>query len=379
MTELLRLEGVSRHFDLGGGLKDLLAGRRRLHAVDGVSLSIEEGETFGVAGESGCGKSTLARLVCRLDRPTSGSIRFRDRDVGTLDKRGVRDLYRDVQMVFQDPMASLNPRKTVGRIVSRPLRRQLGLRGEELRERVIQLLSEVDLNPAEEYAQRYPHELSGGEKQRVVIARAVALRPSLVVADEPVTSLDMSVRGKILNLMADLQKRHGLSYMLITHDLRVLRIMSSRAAVMYLGQVMETGSTKELFARKYHPYTKALFSAEMVPDPRAAQRTRGKLVTGEVASAINPERACRFRQRCAFRQSRCDAEEPRLEEAAPGHLVACHFWREIAVSGADAPAAEPRSVEAGGRREPDRIPAEAATTADGEPIISNRKSTEGTR
>ncbi|AZQ68307.1 ABC transporter ATP-binding protein [Silicimonas algicola] len=335
MSDLLRLDAVERHFDLGGGLAELFGQRRILHAVDGVSLSIGPGETFGIAGESGCGKSTLARLICRLDRPTGGSITFDGQDLGKLNRNEVRALYREIQMVFQDPMASLNPRKTVGRIISRPLRRQLGLTGTPLRNRVLAAVSEVDLNPAEDYIQRYPHELSGGEKQRVVIARAVALRPKLVVADEPVTSLDMSVRGKVLALMSDLQARHGLSYLFITHDLRVLRIMSSRAAIMYLGQVMETGPTAELFARRYHPYTKALFSAEMVPDPRAVRRTRGRLIEGEVASALNPKDACRFRERCPWRRPRCDAETPKIDAAAPGHGVACHFWREIAAGTAN--------------------------------------------
>lgn len=330
MVDLLTIDNVQRHFPLGSGLPGLLKRHRRtLHAVDGVSFTIASGESFGIAGESGCGKSTLARLVCRLDLPTKGAIRFGDQDIAALDKQGIREFYRHVQMVFQDPMASLNPRNTVGTILSKPLRRQGESKGEDLRERVHGLLEEVDLRPAADYAQRYPHELSGGEKQRVVIARAIALRPRLVVADEPVTSLDMSIRGKILNLMKELQQKHGLSYLFITHDLRVLRIMSSRAAVMYLGQVMELAPTKELFRRSLHPYTQALFAAEMIPDPDAVSSTRGKLVTGEVASAVDPAPACRFRERCPFRRDRCDRDEPRLEQAAAGHLVACHFWREI--------------------------------------------------
>lgn len=331
MREILSVENVTRHFPMGQGLTSLLTGRRRvLHALDGVSFTIREGETFGIAGESGCGKSTLARLVCRLDLPTSGAIRFLGEDTATLDREGVKRLYRNVQMVFQDPMASLNPRKSVGTILSRPLVIQERLSGAALRERVLALLEDVDLIPAVEYAERFPHELSGGEKQRVVIARAVALRPRLVVADEPVTSLDMSIRGKILNLMRELQAKYGLAYMLITHDLRVLRIMSTRAAVMYLGQVMEMAPTRELFARAYHPYTRALFAAEMVPDPASARRTRGAVVEGEVTSAINPPSACRFRERCPFRRPRCDAELPALQRAADGHWVACHYWKEIA-------------------------------------------------
>ncbi|WP_173930996.1 oligopeptide/dipeptide ABC transporter ATP-binding protein [Chelativorans sp. Marseille-P2723] len=331
--DILSVENVSRHFTLSSGLASLLTGEQRvLHAVDGVSFSIRAGETFAIAGESGCGKSTLARLICRLDLPTGGAIRFLGEDTAKLDREGIKRLYRNVQMVFQDPMASLNPRKSIHSILSRPLAIQEGLSGAELNQRVLNLLEDVDLNPAAEYAQRYPHELSGGEKQRVVIARAVALRPKLVVADEPVTSLDMSIRGKILNLMRELQEKYGLAYMLITHDLRVLRIMSSRAAVMYLGQVMEMAPTKALFGNSYHPYTKALFAAEMVPDPASAHRTRGELLQGEVTSAVNPPSACRFRQRCPFRKARCDAEAPVLEQAGEEHWVACHFWREISAN-----------------------------------------------
>lgn len=331
IPEILTVENVKKYFPLGRRLTSAIMGQKRvLHAVDGVSFGIRAGETFGIAGESGCGKSTLARLICRLDLPTSGVIRFLGQDTAKLDREGVKRLYRNVQMIFQDPMASLNPRQSVEAILSRSLVIQEGLSGEALRERVLGLLNDVDLKPAAEYAQRYPHELSGGEKQRVVIARAVALRPKLVVADEPVTSLDMSIRGKILNLMHELQEKYGLAYLLITHDLRVLRIMSTRAAVMYLGQIMEMAPTKQLFARAYHPYTKALFAAEMVPDPTSARRTRGDLLMGEVTSAVNPPMACRFRERCPFRQPRCDEQVPKLEEVEEGHWVACHNWRDIA-------------------------------------------------
>ncbi len=331
MAELLRLQKVKKYFLLSKGLQGMFAREKRvLHAVDGVSLDIQQGEIFGIAGESGCGKTTLARMVCRLERPTDGEIRFLGEDTSKYSGAAVRQFYRNVQMVFQDPLASLNPRKMILQIVGAALRIQEGLSRSEIHQRVLGLLEDVDLKPASDYVQRYPHELSGGEKQRVVIARAVALRPKLVVADEPVTSLDMSIRGKILNLLRQLQTKYGLSYLLITHDLRVLRIMSTRVAVMYLGQIVELATTRNLFDRSYHPYTKALFAAEMIPDPDSARRTRGALVSGEVASAINPAAACRFRERCPFRKPRCDNEVPALVAADEGHWVACHYWKEIA-------------------------------------------------
>jgi oligopeptide/dipeptide ABC transporter ATP-binding protein len=330
MTALVRLRDVKKHFPLSKGFQRFLGRQRMLHAVDGVSLDIHEGEVLGIAGESGCGKTTLARMVCRLERPTEGSLEFLGEDIASLSGKSLRRIYKNVQMVFQDPLASLNPRKTVEQILGKPLRIQEGLSRPDIRARVLGLLEDVDLKPARDYIQRYPHELSGGEKQRVVIARAVALRPKLVVADEPVTSLDMSIRGKVLNLLRQLQAKYGLSYLLITHDLRVLRIMSTRVAVMYLGQVVELAATRNLFERTYHPYTKALFEAEMVPDPRVARQTKGTLISGEVASAVDPVPACRFRERCPHRKPRCDNEPPPLLEAESGHWVACHYWKEIA-------------------------------------------------
>lgn len=332
MSELLRVEQLRKHFSLGEGLQRvLLRERRMLRAVDGVSFAIQKRETFGLAGESGCGKTTLARLVCLLEYPTDGRIWFLGEDVSWMrDRNGIRDFYKNVQMVFQDPLASLNPRKSVQQILEKPLLIQEGLGRRESRRRILQLLEDVDLTPSEEYLRRYPHELSGGEKQRVVIARAVALRPRLVVADEPVASLDMSIRGKILNLMSRLQLKYGISYLLITHDLRVLRVMSRRIAIMYLGKVVELAGAEALFASPHHPYTLGLISAELIPDPDSRRTTRGAIIEGEVPSPIDPPSGCRFHTRCKYRKDRCCIEEPRLMEAADRHWVACHYWREVA-------------------------------------------------
>lgn len=330
MSDLLTVRNVTKHFSMSSGLQRLLSRENPvLHAVDGVTLEVNSVETLGLAGESGCGKTTLARLITRLETPTSGEIVFGGEDTSHVQGNQLRRFYKNVQMVFQDPLASLNPRKNVEQIIGRSLAIQEGMRGAGLRSRILELLEDVDLKPAREYIQRYPHELSGGEKQRVVIARAVSLRPKLVVADEPVASLDMSIRGKILTLMMDLQKRYDVSYILITHDLRVLRSMCDRIAIMYLGLIVEKAITTELFRHPYHPYTKALMSAELIPDPASARGARGLVIEGEVPSPIRPPSGCRFHTRCPYKRERCGSETPVFEEVGSGHFVSCHFWKEI--------------------------------------------------
>jgi len=331
MAEVLKIEDVRKYFSITKGFQNLFQrNRRMLHAVDGVSFSIESGETFGLAGESGCGKTTLARLICLLEYPTSGKILFSGEDTSNIDKKHLRGFYKQLQMVFQDPLSSLNPRKTIEQILSKPLSVQEGFGRSELRDKIMDLLDDVDLKPPEDYISRYPHELSGGEKQRVVIARAVALRPKLVIADEPVASLDMSIRGKVLNLLRELQSRYGMSYLLITHDLRVLRVMSKRIAIMYLGKIAEVAKAEELFAHPCHPYTKGMISAELIPDPSSPKRKKGFILKGEVPSPIDPPPGCRFHTRCHYKESRCTVDEPRLIEIGNQHLVSCHFWKTIA-------------------------------------------------
>ncbi|EKP95778.1 ABC transporter ATP-binding protein [Thermaerobacter subterraneus] len=329
---ILEVRDVKKYFPTG---------RRRppVKAVDGVSFHVYPGETVGLVGESGCGKSTLARLIVRLLTPSSGTIRFDGQDVVAAGGSQLRRLRRDLQMVFQDPYSSLNPRLTVREIVGEPLLVHGVARGRQMERQVEELLEAVGLRP--EHARRYPHEFSGGQRQRIVIARALALKPRLVVCDEPVSALDVSVQAQILNLLQDLQDRFGLTYIFIAHDLAVVQNISDRIGVMYLGRLVELARADELFERPLHPYTRALISAVPVPDPEAAARRERIVLRGEVPSPARPPAGCRFHTRCPLAVDRCRTEVPEWREVGPGHWVACHLAGEGEVAGRGVTAAPP--------------------------------------
>jgi peptide/nickel transport system ATP-binding protein len=319
---IIETVGLTKHFTVGRGL--LPGERKTVYAVDGVSLAIRPGETLGLVGESGCGKSTLGRCLVRLYDITAGTLRFEGADISGLGTRRLRPFRRRMQMVFQDPYASLNPRRRVGDLIAEPLRvHRVGSRSDILA-RVRELVRLVGLSP-EHHLDRFPHEFSGGQRQRIGIARALALEPRLIVADEPVSALDVSIQAQILNLFADLKERLGLTYVFIAHDLSVVRQVSDRIAVMYLGSIVETGTAEDLYHAPAHPYTQALISAVPVPDiDRAARRTR-IVLTGDVPSPMNPPAGCRFHPRCRYAQDRCRTERPQLRTIADGRTVACHF------------------------------------------------------
>jgi oligopeptide transport system ATP-binding protein len=317
---LLEVSDLVKHFPVGGGLFGGKAGLVR--AVDGVSFSIRRGETLGLVGESGCGKTTTGRCILQLERPTSGRVVFEGRDLTTLDERAMRDVRRRLQVIFQDPYSSLNPRMTVGQIIGEPLAVHGLLPTAAARAtRVRDLLGRVGLLP--QHGRRYPHELSGGQRQRVGIARALAVEPSLIVCDEPVSALDVSIQAQIINLLEDLQSEFGLTYLFIAHDLAVVRHISDRVAVMYLGKIAEITDRKELYDSPRHPYTQALLAAVPIPDPALeAQRAR-TVLAGEVPSPLNPPSGCVFHPRCPIAIDRCRGEVPALREITPGHWAAC--------------------------------------------------------
>ncbi|MEK6325738.1 MAG: dipeptide ABC transporter ATP-binding protein [Acidobacteriota bacterium] len=314
---LVEVRNLTKHFPLGAGL--LGVGRDAVKAVDDVSFSIRRGETFGLVGESGCGKSTTGRCILRLIEPTSGSVRFDGQDLLTLGSDHLRRLRRDIQIIFQDPYSSLNPRMTVGRIVEEPLViHRIGDRGGR-RDRVAELLKLVGLEP--EHAARYPHEFSGGQRQRIGIARALALNPRFIVCDEPVSALDVSVQAQVVNLLQDLQQQLGLTYLFISHGLSVVEHISTRVGIMYLGKLVEVASSEEIFHNPLHPYTRALLSAIPIPDPDL-RRERLRL-TGDIPTSSEPPSGCRFRTRCPIAEARCADVEPQLVEVSPDHFVAC--------------------------------------------------------
>jgi oligopeptide/dipeptide ABC transporter ATP-binding protein len=312
---LLQVENLVKHFAVKGGV---------VRAVDDVSFEVHRGETVGLVGESGCGKTTTGRCILQLERPTSGRILFEGQDLAALDERSLRALRRRVQVIFQDPYSSLNPRMTVGQILAEPLKVHGIVPDKAARAaRVNELLAQVGLLP--QHARRYPHQLSGGQRQRVGTARALAMEPSLIVCDEPVSALDVSIQAQIINLLEDLQRRLGLTYLFIAHDLSVVRHISDRVVVMYLGRIVEVADRKSLYEAPVHPYTRALLSAVPIPDPRLEAQRERTVLRGEVPSALKPPSGCVFHPRCPLAEARCSAQVPRLREIRPAHLGACHL------------------------------------------------------
>jgi oligopeptide transport system ATP-binding protein len=319
---LVRADQVTKYFPIKSGLV-IQREMARVHAVDGVSLEVRAGETVGLVGESGCGKSTLGRCIIRLHTLTSGSVSLEGQDITNLSRRALRPVRREMQMVFQDPYASLNPRKRVGAIIAAPLRIHDQGNRQQVKRRVQELLELVGLSP--EHINRYPHEFSGGQRQRIGVARALALHPKLIVADEPVSALDVSIRAQVINLLDDLQDNLGLTYIFIAHDLGVVRHVSDRIAVMYLGKIVEISPAEELYQRPVHPYTEALLSAVPIPDPDLSDQREQIVLEGDVPSPISPPSGCRFHPRCRYASEICSQEEPPLvQHGSGGHLAACH-------------------------------------------------------
>jgi oligopeptide transport system ATP-binding protein len=322
-SPLLEVTDLRKYFPIRKGVFSRTVGY--VKAVDGVSFSVMPGEVLGLVGESGCGKTTTGRSILRLMEPTSGSVKFEGREIVGLPRGELRALRRDMQIIFQDPYSSLNPRLTIGSTLMEALTTHRLARGRAARDRVAELLSLVGLSPG--HASRYPHEFSGGQRQRIGVARALAVSPKLIVADEPVSALDVSIQAQIVNLLKDLQRRMRLTYLFVAHDLSVVEHISDRVAVMYLGKIVELATSRDLYATPAHPYTVSLLSAIPVPDP---SRKRNRIVlTGDVPSPANPPAGCRFHPRCYMAQTICSREEPPLREVTPGHWSACHFAEQV--------------------------------------------------
>ncbi|MBP7227659.1 MAG: dipeptide ABC transporter ATP-binding protein [Longilinea sp.] len=319
---LLKVEGLVKHFPI---VKGSLVRRQvgAVKAVDGLTFNVYRGETLGLVGESGCGKSTTGRAILQLHRPTAGVVEFEGKDLVRMKGEELRHMRRRMQMIFQDPYASLNPRMTVGEIIGEPLIVHGIMTKKEAENRVEELLALVGLNPA--YANRYPHEFSGGQRQRVGVARALALQPALIVCDEPISALDVSIQAQVVNLLEDLQGQFGLTYLFIAHDLSMVRHISNRIAVMYLGVMVELADRDELYTNALHPYTQALLSAVPIPDPVAEEKRRRQILQGEIPSPINPPSGCRFRTRCPLAADICAQERPAWREVGTEHFVACHM------------------------------------------------------
>lgn len=319
-SPLLEIKDLKVYFPVGSDF--FRKNKNFVKAVDGLNFSIYENETFGLVGESGCGKSTTGRTIMRLIQPTSGQVFFQGKDISKLTTREMRDVYRDIQLIFQDPYASLNPRKTVGKIIEEPLIVNSGLSAAERKKKVAELLEVVGLNSY--HASRYPHEFSGGQRQRIGIARALALNPKLVIADEAVSALDVSIQSQVINLLRELQQEFGLTYLFISHDLSVVKHISDRIGVMYLGKIVELGEKKSLYENPLHPYTQALFSA--APTINQKGKRERIVLKGDLPNPINPPKGCPFHPRCFVKKSECEKVTPTLRDVGEGRLVSCHLY-----------------------------------------------------
>jgi oligopeptide transport system ATP-binding protein len=321
---VISIRDLRVHFRSGGGLFRDVA---KVRAVDGVSLEIRKGETLGLVGESGCGKSTLGKAILRLNEPTSGQVLYNGKDLAGISSSGMRAERRHLQMIFQDPYASLNPRMSVGTIIGEPLRTFGLAKSSEVEAKVAELMETVGLS--RRFMKRYPHEFSGGQRQRIGIARALAVDPEFIVADEPISALDVSIQAQIMNLLQKLQREKGLTYLFISHDLRAVRHLADRVAVMYLGKIVELGDAKTVYSKPLMPYTQALISAVPVPDPKVEAARERIILKGDVPSPLDPPSGCRFHTRCPFAVDACKVKEPELREIEPGHWAACHRIEEL--------------------------------------------------